>query len=110
VKLALALIVMIWAGCGVDTAAPAPGGTGGIGTTISGTGKVTLVDRQMSHAPGDFLVMAGGTLHMTYSAIGLEPGQRDSTHCNMHRHAFELQHVVVRPDVPWREQRRPPLC
>jgi hypothetical protein len=56
----------------------------GGGTTISGTGTVTLVDTRMSHAGGDFLVMAGGTLDMTYSAIGLEPGQSDSTHCDMH--------------------------
>lgn len=56
----------------------------GGGTTISGTGKVTLVDTQMSHAGGDFLVMSGGTLNMTYSAIGLESGQIDSTHCDMH--------------------------
>ncbi len=56
----------------------------GGGTTISDTGKVTLVDTQMSHAGGDFLVMYGGTLNMTYSAIGLEPGQSDGTHCDMH--------------------------
>ncbi len=56
----------------------------GGGTTISGTGKVTLVDTQMSHAGGDFLVMSGGTLNMMYSAIGLEPGQSDGTHCDMH--------------------------
>src|SRR5262249_13027478 len=30
-KLALALIAMISAGCGIDTAAPRPGGPGGIG-------------------------------------------------------------------------------
>lgn len=56
----------------------------GGGTTISGTGKVTLVDTQMSHSGGDFLVMSGGTLDMMYSAIGLESGQSDSTHCDMH--------------------------
>jgi len=56
----------------------------GGGTTISATGSVTLVNTQMSHAGGDFLVMSGGTLNMTYSAIGLEPGQSDSTHCDMH--------------------------
>jgi len=56
----------------------------GGGIMISGTGKVTLVDTRMSHAVGDFLVMSGGTLNMTYSSIGLEPGQRDSTHCDMH--------------------------
>ena len=56
----------------------------GGGTAISDTGKVTLVDSQMSHAGGDFLVMSGGTLDMTYSAIGLAPGASDSTHCDMH--------------------------
>jgi hypothetical protein len=56
----------------------------GGGTAISGTGHVTLVNTQMSHAGGDFLVMSGGTLNMTYSAIGLELGQSDDTHCDMH--------------------------
>ncbi|HEX3759759.1 MAG TPA: hypothetical protein VHW23_13690 [Kofleriaceae bacterium] len=56
----------------------------GGGTTISGSGKVTLVDSQMSHAGGDFLVMSGGTLDMTYSQIGVAPGQSDNTHCDMH--------------------------
>lgn len=56
----------------------------GGGTTISAAGSVALVNTQMSHAGGDFLVMSGGTLNMTYSAIGLELGQRDSTHCDMH--------------------------
>ncbi|HEY6178343.1 MAG TPA: hypothetical protein VIX73_28000 [Kofleriaceae bacterium] len=51
---------------------------------ISGTGKVTLVDTQLSNASGDLLVMSGGTLDMTYSAIGLEPGDKDTTHCDMH--------------------------
>jgi len=53
------------------------------GLYISGTGKATLVDSQLSHAGGDLLTMLGGTLDMTYSAIGLETG-RDTTHCNMH--------------------------
>ena len=56
----------------------------GGGTFISDNGKVALVDTRMSHALGDFLVMSGGTLNMTYSAIGLEPGHIDSTHCDMH--------------------------
>jgi hypothetical protein len=57
--------------------------TGG-GLLISGTGSVTLVDSLMSHADGDLLVMSAGTLTMTYSAIGLEPGDKDTTHCDMH--------------------------
>ena len=51
---------------------------------ISGTGSVTLVDSLMSHGDGDLLVMSAGTLNMTYSAIGLEPGDKDTTHCDMH--------------------------
>jgi hypothetical protein len=55
----------------------------GGGLDISTTGKVTLVDSRLSHAGGDLLVMTGGTLDMTYSAIGLDTG-RDTTHCNLH--------------------------
>lgn len=55
----------------------------GGGLDISSTGKVTLVDTHLSHAGGDLLVMAGGTLDMTYSEIGLSTG-KDTTHCNMH--------------------------
>lgn len=51
---------------------------------LSGTGKATLVDSQLSHADGDLLIMSAGTLDMTYSAIGLEPGDKDTTHCDMH--------------------------
>jgi hypothetical protein len=57
--------------------------TGG-GISIVAGAKVTLVDTQLSHSPGDFLVMSGGTLDMSYSAIGLELGQRDTTHCDLH--------------------------
>jgi hypothetical protein len=55
----------------------------GGGLDISSTGVVTLADSHLSHAGGDLLVMAGGTLDMTYSEIGLATG-RDTTHCNMH--------------------------
>lgn len=51
---------------------------------IASTATVTLVDSRMSHAGGDLLVMSGGTLDMSYSQIGLEAGQRDTTHCDMH--------------------------
>jgi hypothetical protein len=57
--------------------------TGGSITT-NGTGKATIVDSHMSHAAGDFLMMNGGTMDVSYSAIGMEPGQTDTTHCNMH--------------------------
>jgi hypothetical protein len=53
------------------------------GLTTSNSGKITLVDTQLSHAGGDLLMMSGGTLDMSYSGIGLASG-RDTTHCNMH--------------------------
>ncbi len=47
-------------------------------------GKVVIVDTSMSGASGgDFLIMSGGELDMSYSQIGLPTGQ-DSTHCNLH--------------------------
>ena len=50
---------------------------------ISLAGKVTLTDSHLSRTSGDLLIMAGGTLDMTYSEIGLATG-RDTTHCNIH--------------------------
>lgn len=57
--------------------------TGG-GIFTLGTGKATIVDSRMSHASGDYLMMNGGTLDVQYSWIGVEAGQTDTTHCNMH--------------------------
>jgi hypothetical protein len=48
------------------------------------SGKATIVDSHFSQVSGDFLMMNGGTLDMSYSAIGLEPGMPDTTHCDMH--------------------------
>jgi hypothetical protein len=55
---------------------------GGIGTLP--TSSVTIVDTEMSHAAGDWLVMRGGTVDVEYSSFGMEPGQADTTHCDMH--------------------------
>jgi hypothetical protein len=55
---------------------------GGIETT-GATAKVTVSDTLMSRAGGDFLVVYGGTVTVSYSSIGLEPGP-DTTHCDMH--------------------------
>jgi len=35
-------------------------------------------------APGDFLVVGDGTVDVTYSSIGLESTESDSTHCDLH--------------------------
>ena len=55
----------------------------GSGITTSNSGKVTLVDTQLSHDGGDLFTMSGGTLDMSYSGIGLASGH-DTTHCNLH--------------------------
>jgi hypothetical protein len=52
--------------------------------TTSGTGKATIVDSHLHHAAGDFLMMNGGTMDVSYSTVGMEPGQTDTTHCQMH--------------------------
>lgn len=57
--------------------------TGG-GITTSGTAMVTIRDSQMSQVFHDLLVVAGGTIDIQYSWIGLEQGQTDTTHCDMH--------------------------
>ena len=57
--------------------------TGGAITTFTG-GKATILDSHFSRVAGDFLMMNGGTVDMQYSAIGVEPGETDTTHCDMH--------------------------
>ncbi|NVB83993.1 MAG: hypothetical protein HOV81_36795 [Kofleriaceae bacterium] len=47
-------------------------------------GKATIVDSRMSHAAGDFLMMSGGTIDVSYSQIGVEAPETDTTHCDMH--------------------------
>lgn len=56
---------------------------GGI-ITSGGTAKVTITDSHMSRVSGDFIMMNGGTLEMSYSQVGMEPGEPDTTHCNLH--------------------------
>ncbi|HEX3761095.1 MAG TPA: hypothetical protein VHW23_20510 [Kofleriaceae bacterium] len=57
--------------------------TGG-GFRVDG-GKLTVTNTRMSQAEGDFLVVGDGTVDVSYSAIGLEPGAgADTTHCDMH--------------------------
>lgn len=51
---------------------------------LQGTAKATIIDSRMSHTSHDFLVMTGGTLDLEYSWIGVEAGQSDTTHCDLH--------------------------
>lgn len=52
--------------------------------TTNGTAKATIVDSHLHHAAGDFLMMNGGTMDVSYSSVGMEPGMTDTTHCQMH--------------------------
>ena len=57
----------------------------GAEVTLSGTGTVTIADSQLSHSPGDLLVMNGGNLTVHNSSVGLALGQTgDTTHCDQH--------------------------
>lgn len=54
------------------------------GSIVTSPGGVaTITDTKMFAASGDFLIMNGGTVNVTYSQFGAESGT-DSTHCNMH--------------------------
>ncbi len=52
---------------------------GGLYTQDSST--TTITDTLLSGVQGDFLVMSGGTLTMSYSQVGVPS---DSTHCQLH--------------------------
>jgi hypothetical protein len=52
---------------------------GGIYTQAGST--TTITDTQLSGVQGDFLVMGGGDLTMTYSQVGVPS---DTTHCQLH--------------------------
>jgi hypothetical protein len=47
-------------------------------------GTATITDTKMFGVSGDFLIMNGGTVNVTYSQLGADPGTTDTTHCNMH--------------------------
>lgn len=57
--------------------------TRGIIQTQAGS-TATITDTKMYKAAGDLLIMSGGTVNMTYSQIGPDPGEDDTTHCQIH--------------------------
>src|SRR5262249_16360712 len=59
-------------------------GTMTTGNIPTNGGKTTLVETRLSDASGDFLMMSGGTIDMSYSAVGVEAPATDTTHCDMH--------------------------
>lgn len=55
---------------------------GAIVTQVGGT--ATITDTKMFGAGGDFLIMNGGTVDVSFSQLGADLGGTDTTHCNMH--------------------------
>lgn len=55
---------------------------GGILTSTGAT--AVIVDTYMSRVSGDFIVMNGGSIDVQWSQLGMEAGQTDTTHCNLH--------------------------
>ncbi|MBA3503223.1 MAG: hypothetical protein H0T65_22880 [Deltaproteobacteria bacterium] len=60
---------------------------GGAIVTTGAAANLIITDTKMYKAGGDYIIMGGGTLNMTYSQIGAGPGETDSTHCNLHINA-----------------------
>ena len=58
--------------------------TGGRIYTSGAAASIIITDSKMYQAGGDYIIMDGGTLNMTYSQLGANPGETDSTHCNLH--------------------------
>lgn len=72
--------------------------TGG-GISTSG-GKAVIVDSTMAKVSGDFLVMNGGNVDVSYSRIGLAEGVTgDTTHCDMHFGGTGNVIKVTRSDI-----------
>jgi hypothetical protein len=61
--------------------------TGGRIYTNGNTANLIITDSKMYQAGGDYIIMDGGTINMTYSQLGAGPGETDSTHCNLHINA-----------------------
>jgi hypothetical protein len=63
----------------------------GVGTM---GGTFTAVDSELRNAGGDYLVMGGGTVNVTYSTLGVLTGT-NSTHCNMHMDSGVTNTITV---------------
>ena len=61
--------------------------TGGQITTNGPAAQAIINDSRMYRANGDYIIMNGGKLDMKYSQLGPNPGEMDTTHCNLHINA-----------------------
>lgn len=58
--------------------------TGGQLVTNGPLANLEITDSRFYQANGDYLIMNGGTLNMQYAQLGPNPGETDTTHCNLH--------------------------
>ena len=58
--------------------------TGGSITTNGPAANLEISDSKLWRAGGDYIVMNGGSINMQYSQLGPDPGETDTTHCNLH--------------------------
>lgn len=58
--------------------------TGGRIFTSGAAASLVIADSKMYKAGGDYIIMDGGSINMTYSQLGAAPGETDTTHCNLH--------------------------
>ena len=58
--------------------------TGGRIYTDGAAANLIIADTKMYKASGDYIIMGGGSINMTYSQLGAAPGEADTTHCNLH--------------------------
>jgi hypothetical protein len=70
---------------------------GNIQTSAGST--MTVTDSKMWNAPGDLLIMNGGTVNMSYSQIGPDPGIASATHCNIHTNGSANTISITRSNI-----------
>ncbi len=59
---------------------------------------VKITDTKLFKVSGDFLIMNGGALDMSYSQVGPGPGETDTTHCQLHFNAatsIKVTHSIL---------------
>lgn len=70
---------------------------GGSINTMAGS-TTTIADTKMWRASGDFFNPYGGKISITYSQIGGDVGETDTTHCNLHTRGpieFSMTHSNI---------------
>lgn len=71
---------------------------GGAITTNGPEAQAVINDSKMFRTDHDYIVMNGGKLDMKYSQLGPNPGETDTTHCQLHINAA-VQVSVLRSNI-----------